>query len=207
MARPPPARAHSLRATCCLCPRWPRVAQGTGSWLAKACSRSGLEDGARWGRPGTRAAGDPKVAPGPDCPGRRGPSSRLGHAGGSRARRAARVPWTHAPEPPPRAGTRAPALGAGLGAHSVLEVRIRQCCARRRAHLVTLRATARVGGTAHFAGEISKNRESPRPCPHLRRHRTRWDPPNPRSVLGAQVDIGVSFIPTAAPLSLCVKEA
>lgn len=68
--------------------------------------------GATSGRPGQRAAGDPGVAPGPECRGRRE------EAGSEDTPQGARVPWAQTPERPPGAGTRAAALGAGLSADS-----------------------------------------------------------------------------------------
>lgn len=79
--------------------------------------------------------------------------SSVGHAGGIWARRAARVPRTQSPERPPRAGTRALVLRAGLGTDSA---RPRRPSGRavpapgpetsRLAHLVLPSASPRVGG-------------------------------------------------------------
>lgn len=94
-------------------------------------------------------------------------SSGLGHPGGSRARRAARGPRAQCPEPPPRAGTRAPALGAGLSEDSALEVPLWQGCARPRVRGFSAGSPVRSApppewvDTARFSGEISKSREEP----------------------------------------------
>lgn len=134
MARTPPARAHPPLAVPDSGGNGVPRAQAAGSRMRALGPGSKMGPvgvalaPARLGAlksppPSGRSVRDSEApVPGEDTPAR-----------DSQARRAARAPRTHAPERPPRAGTRAPALGSGLSAHSVLEVRIGQCCPRRRA--------------------------------------------------------------------------
>lgn len=92
-ARPPPPRTRCLRPGGRGAPgarvagsgrRAPPGPRGSGThrgWEVRA------PGGATSGRPGQRAAGDPGVAPGPECRGRRG------EAGGEDTPQGARVPW------------------------------------------------------------------------------------------------------------------
>lgn len=202
-ARPAPAGARPALAVSAPAGR-ARGAQDTGGWFRKACSGARLEAGTHRGRPGPRAAGDPEVVPGPEFSGHTGCSSTLGNAEGSRARRAASIPQTQAPERPPRAGTRAPALGAGLSADSAPEVPMRQGFARPRARDLSADSPGqpqshRRSGRIRPASLVRFQRigRSLGSCPHPRPRRTRWDPPNPCSLLRGQVDTGVSFISDA----------